>query len=248
MFSLAEFRISSSLLTRADPTLDSVLASAKAAGANITHLLTTHHHPDHAEGNEAMAAAIPGLVVLGSDDRIPAMTKQVGDQDEISVGSLKIKALFTPCHTSGHLLYYVTDSAKPEQPAALFSGDTLFVAGCGRFFEGTGEQMNHALNVVIANLPHTTQVYVGHEYTVSNLRFAQHCEPENAHVNEQLSKAKASRERGEFTVPSTVAAELTFNPFMRLHSIELRKTLGLGESASEAEVMTALREAKNNFK
>lgn len=195
-----------------------------------------------------MAAAIPGLVVIGSDDRIPAMTKKFEDQDEITVGTLHIKALFTPCHTSGHLLYYVVDTSKPDEPAALFSGDTLFIAGCGRFFEGTGAQMNHALNQVIANLPHTTKVYVGHEYTVSNLRFAQHVEPTNQHVAEQLSKAQASRAKGEFTIPSTVGAELTFNPFMRLHSIELRKTLGLTEDTPEDDVMNALREAKNNFK
>lgn len=195
-----------------------------------------------------MAAAIPGLVVTGSDDRIPAMTKKMGDQDEFTVGSLKIKSLFTPCHTSGHLLYFVTDSAKPEQPAALFSGDTLFIAGCGRFFEGTGAQMHHALNVVIAGLPHNTEVFVGHEYTVSNLRFAQHIEPENKDVANKLAESQARREKKEFTVPSTIAGELTFNPFMRLQSAELRKTLNVASDASEADVMTALREAKNNFK
>lgn len=226
----------------------SILDAASAAGVKITHVLTTHHHNDHAEGNEGMAAALPGLVVVGSDERIPAMTKKMGHDEEFTVGTLKIKALFTPCHTTGHLLFYVTDSAKPEQPASLFSGDTLFVAGCGRFFEGTGEQMNYALNKVIASLPSNTEIYVGHEYTVSNLKFAQHCEPNNKDVADKLADSQAKRQEGKFTVPTTVADELKFNPFMRLHSAELRKTLGVSAEASEADVMTAIREGKNNFK
>lgn len=195
-----------------------------------------------------MVDAIPGLVVVGGDDRIQAITKKMSHNDELKVGHLTIKALFTPCHTSGHVLYYVVDSSHPNDPASLFTGDTLFVAGCGRFFEGTGEQMDYALNDVITSLPHNTLVYVGHEYTVANLKFARHIEPENKHVAEKIAQAEALRAHGKPTVPSTIAAELTFNPFMRVNESSVRKTLGLDATATSAEVMTALREAKNSFK
>jgi hydroxyacylglutathione hydrolase len=225
-----------------------VLEAAKSSGVKITHILTTHHHWDHADGNPGMVAAIPNLVVLGGDDRIPGLTKKVAHNDELKVGSLVIKSLFTPCHTSGHILYFVTDSAHPDQAPVLFTGDTLFVGGCGRFFEGTGEQMNYALNEVIASLPHQTLLYVGHEYTVGNLKFALHLEPENAEIKEKLSWAEAQRAKNEPTIPSTISGELAFNPFMRLSSPALLKTLNLVAGTSAADVMSAVREAKNSYK
>lgn len=226
----------------------SILEAAKNAGVKISQILTTHHHWDHADGNPGMVEALGDVVVVGGDDRIPKLTKKVAHNDEWSVGSLNIKALFTPCHTSGHILYYVTDSAHPDQAGVLFTGDTLFVAGCGRFFEGTGQQMNYALNSVVASLPPTTHLYVGHEYTLANLRFAAHIEPENADVAKQLKTAEEQRQKGLYTVPSTIAAELTFNPFMRVNTPSVRKTLGLDSAAADDDVMTALREAKNNYK
>lgn len=195
-----------------------------------------------------MVEALPNLTVIGGDDRIPKMTKKVGHKDVIHVGTLSITALFTPCHTSGHVLYYVTDSAKPNEPAVLFTGDTLFIGGCGRFFEGTGDQMNYALNEVVASLPHNTLVYVGHEYTVANLKFAKHIENANQAVLDRLASAEKQRANNEYTVPSTIAAELTFNPFMRVGEAAVRTSLGLDKNASNAAVMTALREAKNNYK
>jgi hydroxyacylglutathione hydrolase len=232
-----------------DPAVPAtILEAAKTAGVTITHILTTHHHWDHADGNPGMVEALKDLVVVGGDDRIPKMTKKVSHNDEFQVGTLTIKALFTPCHTSGHILYYVTDSAHPDQAPALFTGDTLFVAGCGRFFEGTGEQMNYALNEVVASLPASTQLYVGHEYTIANLKFAKHIEPHNEAVAKQLQTAETQRQASQFTVPSSIAAELTFNPFMRIHTESVRTSLGLDANASAADVMTALREAKNNYK
>lgn len=226
-----------------------VLEAAKANGVKITHVLTTHHHWDHADGNQGMVDAIPGLVVVGGDDRIQAITKKMSSEEELHVGTLTIKILFTPCHTSGHVLYYVVDSSQPkDSPAVLFTGDTLFVAGCGRFFEGTGEQMHHALNEVIASLPHNTLVYVGHEYTIANLKFARHVEPDNKHVADKIAEAEKTRANGLFTVPSSIAAELSFNPFMRVNEPAVRKSLGLDAAASAAEVMAALREAKNTYK
>jgi len=232
-----------------DPAVPAtVLAAAKTEGITISHILTTHHHWDHADGNTGMVEALPNLVVCGGDSRIPAITKTMIHDDTFTVGSLTVKSLFTPCHTSGHLLYYVTDSSEPNSPAALFTGDTLFVAGCGRFFEGTGTEMHRALNVVIASLPLETLVYVGHEYTLSNLKFALHIENESEAVKSKIAWATKRRAENLPTVPSTIGDELSFNPFMRVNQLTVRKSVGLDEKATPEEVMAALREAKNNFK
>jgi hydroxyacylglutathione hydrolase len=110
--------------------------------------------------------------------------------------------------------YYVEDASANER--AVFTGDTLFIAGCGRFFEGTPEQMHEALNGKLGHLPDDTRVYCGHEYTVTNLKFAASVEPENGAVAKKLQWAQAERDAGRFTVPSTIEEEKTINPFMRV--------------------------------
>jgi len=221
-----------------------LIERAEKENATITHALTTHHHNDHAGGNDKIASAIKGIEVYGGDDRIPAITKKVGDGDSLEVGSIKIKVFFTPCHTSGHVLYL---AKQGDEAGSLFTGDTLFIGGCGRFFEGTAEQMHHALNKVIASLPDNTKVYCGHEYTKKNLEFAQHVEPNNTAVQQKLAWADQKTQNGEHTVPSTVGDEKTFNPFMRVENPEFVKSLKL-EKSDPISAMAHLRELKNNFK
>ncbi|KAG8145454.1 hypothetical protein E2320_011984 [Naja naja] len=177
-----------------------VLDAAKKHGVKLTTVLTTHHHWDHAGGNEKLVKMEPGLRVYGGDSR---------------VGSLNVKCLSTPCHTSGHICYFVTKPNSSEPPA-VFTGDTLFVAGCGKFFEGTPEEMYRALIEVLGRLPPETKVYCGHEYTINNLKFARHVEPNNAAIQRKLSWAKAKYDGGEATIPSTIGEEFTYNPFMRV--------------------------------
>ena len=110
---------------------------------------------DHAGGNKKLTELVKGLAVLGGDDRIDALTRKVGHGDEVKVGSLEVKCLFTPCHTTGHICYYVT-SASDGVPPAVFTGDTLFLGGCGRFFEGTGDQMYKAMVDILGALPNET--------------------------------------------------------------------------------------------
>jgi len=226
-----------------DPVEPAKLVSVAAEeNLKISGVLTTHHHWDHAGGNVELLKLVPGIEVYGGDDRVGALTKQVGHGNELTLGSLKIKCLFTPCHTSGHICYYVTgDSGDP----VVFTGDTLFIAGCGRFFEGTAEQMYKALVEVLGTLPHNTRVYCGHEYTVNNLKFALQVEPENQAAKEKLAWAQHKQQSKEPTIPSTIGEEFTFNPFIRVREATVQKHAG---SSDVIETMAKIRKEKDNFK
>ncbi|KAM4820140.1 hydroxyacylglutathione hydrolase, mitochondrial isoform 3-T3 [Thomomys bottae] len=191
-----------------------VVETVKKHGVKLTTVLTTHHHWDHAGGNEKLVKMEPGLKVYGGDDRIGALTHKVTHLTMLQVGSLSVKCLSTPCHTSGHICYFVSKPGGSEPPA-VFTGDTLFVAGCGKFYEGTADEMYKALLEILGRLPPDTRVYCGHEYTINNLKFARHVEPGNTAVQEKLAWAKEKYSVGEPTVPSTLAEEFTYNPFMR---------------------------------
>lgn len=158
-------------------------------------ILTTHHHWDHAGGNEKLVEKFAeshssALEVYGGDDRIGALTNKVTQDDIVRLGNLTIRCLFTPCHTTGHICYFL-ESEKGEH--AVFTGDTLFQGGCGRFFEGTAEQMHSALIGKLSQLPDDTNVYCGHEYTVQNLAFGQHVEPNNETIANKIKWAQAQR-------------------------------------------------------
>ncbi|CAI4232211.1 unnamed protein product [Auanema sp. JU1783] len=210
---------------------------------NIVGSLVTHHHWDHAGGmrkfreiwsNQAEAP------IYGGDDRIDELNHLVEHNEEITIGDeLKIRCLSTPCHTRGHICYFITTEGN-DVPVVL-TGDTLFIAGCGRFFEGNAAEMNENLNVKLASLPDVTEVFPGHEYTASNLKFAHHVENTNKTVEEKLEWAKNTT----CTVPSTIGEEKLINPFMRLHSAQIQ---ALAKTQNYIEVMHYLREAKNSFK
>jgi hydroxyacylglutathione hydrolase len=142
-----------------------------------------------------------------------------------------------PGHTLGAVSYCIED--------AVFTGDTLFIAGCGRLFEGTPEQMHTSLSGKLGRLPRETRVYCGHEYTVSNLRFAVHAEPDNKAAATKLEEARAKRERSEPTVPSTIGDELSINPFLRCDAPSLRERF---PGDSPAQVFAAVRKAKDDFR
>uniref|UniRef100_A0A2C9K5P8 hydroxyacylglutathione hydrolase n=2 Tax=Biomphalaria glabrata TaxID=6526 RepID=A0A2C9K5P8_BIOGL len=193
---------------------DKVEAALSDEGVNLTTVLTTHHHWDHAGGNEQLIKSLGSKEVVGGDTRIGALTRKVTHGDELKIGNLNVKCLFTPCHTAGHICYYVTNPNDSE--SAVFTGDTLFVAGCGKFFEGTPDQMYKALVEILGTLPPETKVYCGHEYTVNNLKFAESVEPNNKQLISKLELAKTLRQSGTPTIPSTIKEELSFNPFMRV--------------------------------
>uniref|UniRef100_A0A3B4BAB1 Metallo-beta-lactamase domain-containing protein n=1 Tax=Periophthalmus magnuspinnatus TaxID=409849 RepID=A0A3B4BAB1_9GOBI len=197
-------------------------------GLSLTAILTTHHHWDHARGNEALVKEIPDLKVYGGDDRIDGLTdkvvKSLSFNQLLQFNSINVRCLFTPCHTSGHMCYFVWEDECTDAPA-VFTGDTLFIGGCGRFCEGTAEQMYHNLTQVLGSLPQNTKVFCGHEYTIKNLKFAMLVEPENEKVKEMLSWARVYDD-DKPTVPSTLMDEFDYNPFLRL-SQSLRVILAL---------------------
>jgi len=222
---------------------DTVLKAVEREGVKLTTVLTTHHHWDHAGGNKGIVNKVPNLTVIGGDDRIDAVTRLVKHGDELSVGGLQISCLFTPCHTTGHICYYVTQASDK----VVFTGDTLFLGGCGRFFEGSAEQMHEALVNILGKLPKDTKVFCGHEYSLQNLAFGHHVEPDNQHIKDKISWCKEMRDSSpsQPTVPSTIEEELLINPFMRVDQAPVQSH---ATQTDPIETMRALRAEKDNFK
>jgi hydroxyacylglutathione hydrolase len=216
----------------------------------LKSVLTTHHHWDHAGGNQKLvdlSASERGnqLEVYGGDSRIEALTKPVGQGDKIQVGNLVFDCLHTPCHTTGHICYFLRTNDSNVQKPAVFTGDTLFIAGCGRFFEGTPPQMYDALITKLSSLPDDTLVFCGHEYTVNNLKFALSVEPNNADAVNKLIWAEAQRAAKKPTVPSTIGEEKLINPFMRVTLPAVQQLVGATDSIN---CMGTVRTMKDNFR
>ncbi|CAG9864971.1 unnamed protein product [Phyllotreta striolata] len=221
---------------------DTVLQAVSAEGSRLTKILTTHHHWDHAGGNEQLVKKYPGpLQIIGGDQRIGALNTLVKDGDSFNIGNIKVDCIYTPCHTTGHICYYLS---TPNQVPAVFTGDTLFVAGCGRFFEGTPEQMYTALVEKLSRLPDDTRVFCGHEYTVQNLKFAQTVDSNNPQVHRKFEWAVDKRSKGEPTIPSSIGEEKATNPFMRVTLPEIQTQAGCN---SPIAAMQTIRKQKDNF-
>lgn len=196
-----------------------VLASIEQHDLKLTHILATHHHADHIGGIGTLKKAF-GCEVVGADNRrIDGIRTVVQDGDSIELGDVSIRCIATPGHTSTGICYFVT--GKELGTPVLFTGDTLFVCGCGRLFECDGETMFESLQKIAA-LPDETRIYPGHDYTEENLRFALIVEPDNEALKEKLSEIQAvmaqQNPRGHgppHTVPSTLTKERKLNPFLK---------------------------------
>jgi hydroxyacylglutathione hydrolase len=190
-----------------------MLEAIAREGVTLAAIWATHHHPDHIGGIEGVCSdpAIGPVDVVASEqdrDRVPRASVIVKDGDVVPLGELRARVIHNPGHTLGAISYYLEGS-----PGAVFTGDTMFAAGCGRLFEGTAEMM-HASLQKLAGLPEDTQVFFGHEYTASNLKFAAAAEPANADV---VRRAGALAAR---TTPSTIGLERATNPFVRAKDVE----------------------------
>jgi hydroxyacylglutathione hydrolase len=224
---------------------DKVLAEVKRQGLNLTTVLSTHWHFDHVGGNKDLLAAISKLRIYGAraeNGRIPGQTDPIDDGGEVVVGNLRGRAIGIPAHTNGHVAYYFPTLK------AVFSGDTLFIAGCGRLFEGGAATMVQSLSKLAA-LPDDTQVYCGHEYTVKNLAFALTLEPGNRALAAKHQWAERTRREGRWTVPSTIGEEKQFNPFLRTDSPEIRASIarvapGLSDKVA---IFAKIRELKDHY-
>ena len=185
-----------------------VQAACEQLGKRLTHILNTHHHWDHTGGNLALKEQYGCLVVGGAADaeRIPGIDLQISEASPPEIEGLVVQILDVPGHTSGHIAYVFWD--------ALFCGDTLFGAGCGRIFEGTPEQMWNSLEK-ISRLAKQTRVYCAHEYTLANLNFARQVDAGNTDLEARMRQDKKARIQKKPTIPSTIGLEKNTNPFLR---------------------------------
>jgi hydroxyacylglutathione hydrolase len=231
-----------------EPVLAALQDGGRRAGdVKVVAVLATHHHPDHVGGIEQICERLSLTRVYGhaSDrGRVPGQTAFLEEGDTFTIGSLLVRVLHIPGHTTGAVAYVVT---REPHDAVVFTGDTLFVGGCGRMFEGDPPMFQGSL-AKLARLDGRTKVYCGHEYTESNLRFAAHVEPSNQAIVAARARAAGLRKDGHPTVPSTIAEELSYNPFLRVRSAEIRETLAIPDGASDAEAFGAIRAAKDGFK
>ena len=225
-----------------DPALAlPVLDTLGNSGWRLKYILNTHQHWDHVGGNLEIKAAT-GCQIIASEfdrNRIPGIDIAVAEGHTIELGKHKAQVIFTPGHTSGHVAYHFADDEL------LFCGDTLFVMGCGRLFEGNAEQLWHSLQKLKC-LPEATRIYCTHEYTQNNGRFALNLEPENQALQLKMAAVDQLRAKQHPTVPSTIAEELATNPFFREDSLSLQQTIKMA-GRKPIDVFTEIRKLKDRF-
>lgn len=223
------------------PEAAAINAALEAKGWKLTHILNTHHHFDHAGGNEALKARWGCTIVGAAIDaaRIPGIDVALGEGERFNLGATTAEVIEVPGHTTGHIAFHFAAEG------VAFVGDTLFVLGCGRLFEGTPQMMWQSLSKLMA-LPDETVLYCAHEYTQSNARFAVTVEPGNAALMARRDEIDALRAAGKPTVPTTLAREKATNPFLRAASVELQRTIGK-EGAELWDVFGETRRRKDTF-
>lgn len=209
----------------------------------LAGILITHHHWDHTNGVGDLLQQ-HDVPVWGPADCIAEINQVVGDGARIRLGNLEFEVMAIPGHTRDHIAYYTTSGAEP----AIFCGDTLFAAGCGRLLGGTAEQLNASLQR-LAQLPAETWVYCAHEYTLKNLSFAALAEPDNTAIQLRRSSVKQQRDRLQPSLPVQMHDELATNPFLRCQQPSIVESVSAWSGKmlnSPLEVFTQLRRWKDN--
>lgn len=220
---------------------DAVLDALQQTGWKLTQLWITHHHADHTAGIGRVKAET-GCIVHGpvsAGTEINGIDRHQGDGDKFQFAARDVHVLHTPGHTLDMINFHV-----PEEEFVA-TGDTLFVLGCGRMFEGDAPMFEASLGRLAA-LPGPTRVYCGHEYTAANLEFALAVDPQNTALLNRAVRIRELLTSGEPTVPSTIADECAANPFLRCGNADLKKALGM-EGADQKEVFAHLRARKDAF-
>jgi hydroxyacylglutathione hydrolase len=225
---------------------EAILRAVDELKLDLKLILCTHKHNDHIGGNKEIRKRIPSVHIIGTAyEEIPEINTKAKEGDIFTFGNFQIRAIHAPCHTKGHVLYFVTNSNQPADLAPiLFSGDTLFVGGCGRFFEGTATDMLRNMDR-ISELPSNTHVFCAHEYTESNLRFLSSMDPSDPSINKMMQQVSEKRRHFIPTLPTTIAEELNYNLFMKCRD---KRTQQLLNCDLPEEAMAVLRSRKNEFK
>jgi hydroxyacylglutathione hydrolase len=227
------------------PEAAPIVAALEARGWRLDWIWLTHHHADHVDGVTALRAQFAARVAGSAADaaRLPPLDLAVSEGQTVALGSARATVIDVSGHTLHHIAYHFP--AEGDEPGAVFTGDSLFALGCGRVFEGTHAMMWGSL-AKLARLPPRTTVWCGHEYTLSNARFALTIEPENAALAEQAAEHEAARATGRPTMPTTIGRELAANPFLRATEAPLKAALGLA-GADAAAVFAEVRRRKDAF-
>jgi hydroxyacylglutathione hydrolase len=218
-----------------------ILKALEETGWRLSDILVTHRHIDHVQGIAGLKKRFGCRVVAPAKaaGEVPGMDETVREGDTVRVGALSAEVWETPGHCRDHIAYWF------EADGALFAGDTIFTLGCGRVSESTYGDMWTSLSR-FARLPDAARVYSGHDYTLSNARFALAVEPNNPAVKARAAEAERAKTEGRFLIPSTIAEEKAANPFLRAGEPAVARAVGK-EGATAAEVFQALREWKNTF-
>lgn len=222
------------------PEATPILAALEAKQWHLTDILITHHHYDHVQGISGLLARFPRARVTGprrEAAKIAGLTVSVGEGDKVDVGSATAEVIEVPGHTSGHVAYWFATEDL------LFAGDTLFAMGCGKGFEEPAHVLYGSL-MRLASLPADTMVYCGHEYTLANARFALSVDPDNEVLKQRFAEVAGLREKGEFTLPTTIGREHETNPFLRAGEPAVKAAVGM-PGAEPAVVFAELRARKN---
>lgn len=216
-----------------------VLHMLQAKQLTLSAILITHHHSDHIDGVEALLAQHPTPVYAPAYREYTFPHTPVGEGDHITLTAIQqtFSVLWLPGHTLDHIAF-VNDQF-------LFSGDVIFGAGCGRLFEGSPEQMLHSLNR-IKQLPHSTQIFCTHEYTLRNIQFARGLEPSNARLAQREAHVTSLRKQHLPSLPSTLEEEIATNPFLRGLETEIKQQIKM-ENATEIEIFSTIRQLRNHY-
>jgi hydroxyacylglutathione hydrolase len=221
-------------VARAEP----VIALLEARNCTLRAILSTHHHGDHTAGNITLKKKTR-TTIYGGDRRISGIDRTVSDTQVLTLGPFTFTCIAVPGHTRGCMAYHLQESDL------LFTGDTLFYAGCGRIFEGSAAQLYASLSRIAA-LDGATRICCGHEYTRDNLLFARTIEPGNDLIVQRMAAVENDLRTKGYHGPVPLSVEQATNPFLRTGEIGIKKTLGMTDAPNDA-VFAELRRRKDRF-